>query len=139
MEPKFSTLTFYLSGFEVTIIIWGITAVIIELLPPETGVGEVAMIMRCHHSIIDCPRTRDCRERKLAFVNITPDSLNCKLAVRRDPGAGAMRARPNASGLKFRFRASPSFDLLDSFDANQNSKNSNDPLVSCIDAERAAI
>ena len=92
------------------------------------------MIMRCHQSINDRRRTRDFGVRMLAFVNIPPGSLNCKLARRRAPGAGV-----TASRLKFRFRASPSINLLYSFDAAQNSSTPMNPLFSCIDAERAAI
>lgn len=97
------------------------------------------MIMRCHQSINDRRRTRDFGVRMLAFVNIPPGSLNCKLARRRAPGAGVTPAKPTASRLKFRFRASPSINLLYSFDAAQNSSTPMNPLFSCIDAERAAI
>jgi len=96
------------------------------------------MIMRCHQSLNDRRRTRDFGVRMLAFVNIPPGSLSCKLG-RRAPGAGVAPAKPNTARLKFRFRASPCINLLYPFDAAQNSSTPMNPLVSCIDAERAAI
>ncbi len=110
----------------------------VELILFGAGGGEVALIMRRYHASIDRPRTRDFWKRMLAFKDFPPKPLNWKLAVQLARAASVTPTKPDASRPRSRFRASPCIDLIGSFEANQNSKNPNDPLVSCIDAERAA-
>lgn len=110
----------------------------VELLLPETGIGEVAMILRCHRSITDRLRTRNLGGRILAAANISPDFLTFKRGRRRNPGAGFAHAAPRLSGQEFRFYASSISGRYGFVDANSISKNHDDPLVCCIDAERAA-
>lgn len=131
MKENFSTLTFYLWEFEVTIVIWGATAVPVELLPPGTGVGEIATIMRRHHSIMDRLRTRYTGGRALAVANISPAFLNCRCVGRTAPDSGSARAMPL---LRLVEERSPWLDR-----GGLNFQNLDDPLVRCIDAERAAI
>ena len=97
------------------------------------------MIMRRHHSISDRPRTRDSGWCALAVANISLAFLNCRRVGRTAPGSGSARAMPRLHGLTFRFFASSTSDHHGSIDAGSIFKNLGDPLVSCIDAERAAI
>lgn len=139
MKPNFSTLTFYPCGFEVTIIIWGTTAVSIELFPPETGVGEVAIISRCHHPTIGRPRTWDSGWRVLAVANMSSHSLNFRRIGRTRPSPAFACPIPRLSGLDLRLFPSSTKRRDSSIDAGPISKNLDEELVSCIDAERATI
>lgn len=96
------------------------------------------MQLRCHHSIIDRPCTPKSRGREMVAVNTSPDPLSRERVALTAPGASSMRAMLRFSGLKFRFFASSIRDRRDLLDAGSISKSLND-LVSCIDAERAAI
>lgn len=95
--------------------------------------------MRCHLSSVNRSRTGNFEVRLPTAVNLSPDFLIGKRVARLIASARASRAVACDPPLRFRFIASSIGDLQDPFDAGAIATSHDDPLVSCIDAERAAI